>query len=229
MTGCSAVGSVHVWGAWGRRFKSAQPDIIRVANSDKAHLRQKVLKILKNFDEDTIQDKSESISRHLFSTSYWEKAKIVLAYITMKGEVDTAGIYTRALREGKRIAAPRITKQNLVFYCISSLKVGLKTNSYGIREPDPEKRALNQLFDYYENSDKPIIVVMPGLAFDRSLNRLGRGSGYYDRFLASIKGINEGACTFVGVCFREQLFDWIPSNQNDQRVDLIITEKEIIS
>ena len=66
------------------------------------------------------------------------------------------------------------------------------------------------------------MIVVPGIAFDRNRNRLGRGKGYYDRLLSDLKA------SAVGLCFDFQLKDQIPVEPFDKKVDLVITEKEII-
>lgn len=195
---------------------------------DKAHFRQKICRILGGIDPEVIHEKSEKIARRLFATACWKEARIVLAYIAMKGEVDTLPVYTHALREGKRIAAPRIEGKELVFYCFNNLSEGFKVNCYGIREPDPENKSCNGVLDWNSNTDTSILIVTPGLAFDRKKNRLGRGGGYYDRFLSITKSVSSERHISLGVSFQEQLFNSIPHNENDQRVDMLITEEELI-
>jgi 5-formyltetrahydrofolate cyclo-ligase len=67
----------------------------------------------------------------------------------------------------------------------------------------------------------PDVLIIPGLLFDKRLNRLGRGAGYYDRYLADFKGLK------IGVCFDEQITDEVQVDENDIKVDLLITNKEI--
>jgi 5-formyltetrahydrofolate cyclo-ligase len=72
-----------------------------------------------------------------------------------------------------------------------------------------------------KNIGVPEVLIIPGLLFDKNFNRLGRGAGYYDRYLANFKGLK------IGVCFDEQLTEQIETHENDIKVDLIITNKEI--
>ena len=69
----------------------------------------------------------------------------------------------------------------------------------------------------------PSILIIPGLAFSRNGERLGRGKGYYDLYLKNYKGVK------VGVCFKEQLLEYIPVDDNDQYVEYVITDQEIIT
>ncbi len=73
---------------------------------------------------------------------------------------------------------------------------------------------------FVKSAGVPDVLLIPGLLFDRHMNRLGRGAGYYDRYLETFKGIK------IGVCFEEQLVDELKVDKNDIKVDLIITEKD---
>ncbi|MFP4443657.1 MAG: 5-formyltetrahydrofolate cyclo-ligase [Spirochaetia bacterium] len=92
---------------------------------------------------------------------------------------------------------------------------------YGIREPSHTL----PVFGVNRWPDHNVLVVTPGLAFDRQGNRLGRGKGYYDRFLSSFKNPFDT----VGVCFSEQLVSSVPMSGNDRTVNRIITEEGIIN
>ena len=98
---------------------------------------------------------------------------------------------------------------------IHSLDAGLETRVHGIREPtDGEPLALESLD----------LVIVPALTFDRSGNRLGRGAGFYDRFLSSpqFRG------TAVGLAFCEQLVDEVPVYDNDVPVHMLVTDEEVL-
>ncbi|MDR1925956.1 MAG: 5-formyltetrahydrofolate cyclo-ligase [Planctomycetaceae bacterium] len=92
---------------------------------------------------------------------------------------------------------------------------------FGILEP------MSQIWKLAERRvelDSIDVILVPGVLFDRECNRLGRGGGYYDRFLARLPEKN----IRVGLCFAMQIFNSIPKEIHDQRVDIVITEKEII-
>ena len=75
---------------------------------------------------------------------------------------------------------------------------------------------------------KGVLVVAPGLAFDRGCNRLGRGGGYYDRFLRESRRDPSLGLMAIGVCFAEQIVERVPCDQADQPVDALVTDTEII-
>ena len=119
----------------------------------------------------------------------------------MPGEVDTLAMIEKAIFSGKRVALP-IVEQNqrkLIPAIISSME-DVHNGTYGIAEPylDPQKVLTLKDID---------AVVVPGLAFDRSNNRLGRGAGYYDRFLSTLPE----TITTVGLAFDFQLTESLPT------------------
>ena len=67
------------------------------------------------------------------------------------------------------------------------------------------------------------LVIVPGVAFDRKKNRLGRGKGYYDRFLEQAKNAKT-----IGICKSDRLFDHVPTDAHDRKMDALITETEIL-
>ena len=94
-------------------------------------------------------------------------------------------------------------------------KESLKTGVFGILEPSEDCEAVPE-------SEIDLIIV-PGVAFDRQLNRMGRGKGYYDRLLSTLQAPK------IGICFDFQLQDTVPTESFDKKMDMIITEKEIIN
>lgn len=89
----------------------------------------------------------------------------------------------------------------------------LKQSSYGIMEP---------LGDNFTDYKKVDLIIVPGVAFDRKMGRLGRGRGYYDRFLSLVSAPK------MGICFEFQLLDTIPVDTNDIKMDYIVSENEFI-
>jgi 5-formyltetrahydrofolate cyclo-ligase len=112
--------------------------------------------------------------------------------------------------QSQKVAVPHIVNElQLKFYEIGINKiidglVGLKLT--------PEQMV---------NEVEPDILLVPGIAFDKKLNRLGRGKGYYDRYLEDFDGVK------VGVCFEIQLLEEVPVDDHDIKLDYLITEKNI--
>ena len=122
-----------------------------------------------------------------------------------------------AFQSGKRVALPRVrtdeAARRLDFYEVASLEKCLTQGVFGILEPDPAKTRLIEP----ANID---CILVPGVAFDNAGRRLGRGKGYYDRFLG---GAARNAAK-IGLAFSFQLIERVPAEAHDQRVDEVITD-----
>jgi 5-formyltetrahydrofolate cyclo-ligase len=192
----------------------------------KVELRARMREAMAGLEPAAVSQKSARIAARLARTAFWRDAEAVLVFLSMPGEVDTAPIIRAARAVGKLVAAPRVEGRSMRFHLFPGQGGGLKTGGLGIRQPPSESR----VFDSSATGLKPrgVLAVVPGLAFDRRKNRLGRGKGYYDRFLRSVRTASPGTLTAVAVCFSLQLLDAVPSGAADQRVDCIITEEETV-
>jgi 5-formyltetrahydrofolate cyclo-ligase len=131
--------------------------------------------------------------------------------------VATTELIRKLLKTGKKIAIPLVDIRHHVLKHFYTHDLDLlRKGAFGIPEPDPS------LCEPARIADLPFIVV-PGVAFDRSGNRLGSGHGYYDRFLAQSSGLR------VGLAFGMQIIDDVPAANYDQKMDFVVTEDEIIS
>ena len=140
----------------------------------------------------------------------------VMFYVPLDEEVDTMPLLRRALGKGVSVAVPRVDRISklLVPVEIHDPKQDLIPGTYGILEPRPN---LESSFDVRLLD----AVLVPGLAFDRLGNRLGRGRGYYDRFLMALpEGIRR-----YGLAFDFQMFDSIPTSDSDVRMHQVITNE----
>ena len=135
-------------------------------------------------------------------------AHTVLLYSALPDEVPTLPLLNRLSTEGKTVLLPRVvsdTDMELRRYTGSN---DLEQGAFGIMEPT------GKLFTDYENID---VAVVPGMAFDREGHRLGRGKGYYDRFLAQLPHTYK-----IGICFSFQLVDLVPADAHDILMDEVI-------
>ena len=192
--------------------------------SRKKQLRRNLRGRLELLDERQILARSVAVHDRLFASPWWGPARWVFVYLAMPFEVETAPVVTRAYREARGVAIPRIEGSEIVFYRYEGRTKELVPNQFGILEPDPlwvpvDPLALDQ---------DPLLVLCPGLGFDRTLRRIGRGKGYYDRFLARLRS-GRLASRAVGLAFQEQLEPEIPVCPHDQLLDGLITDRELIS
>ncbi|GAB4238928.1 MAG: hypothetical protein OHK0028_16610 [Deltaproteobacteria bacterium] len=142
---------------------------------------------------------------------------VVALFSSLKGEVSTAGIREAYLLAGANLYYPRVTgKGSLGFYPHREGEAW-ETGPYGILEPPTPPGSIPRRngFD---------LVVVPGVAFDRSGNRLGHGFGYYDRFLAGLPG----ETLRVGLACAAQLVSEVPVEPWDVPVHAVVTEEGVI-
>ena len=165
--------------------------------------------------------RSAAIARRLALTEAWARADTVLCFLSMPHELDTAAVIQAARAREKSVAVPCIDAGDIRFVVMPPDAGELRRDAWGIPEPDPAWLPLDIA------RAGSLLVAAPGLAFDRQGNRLGRGKGYYDRFLLGARRAAE-SITALGVCLSEQLVEAVPHGERDQRLDGIVTEKETI-
>ncbi|TBR17165.1 5-formyltetrahydrofolate cyclo-ligase [bacterium] len=176
---------------------------------NKVRIRTKMLLKLRIQKEEDRNRKSSIIKRKLFNTAIFKKAKNVMFYISFDGEVDTQNMIKEAQKLGKIVTVPVCRKNRNMKACLLKDGVRLKKGLYGTQEPAVKD---------YLSVDSLDLVLVPGVAFDKKGARLGRGKGFYDRFLAKLPA----KATSIGLAFRQQILPAIPSTVNDTRVHKLI-------
>ena len=192
----------------------------------KRAVRAEVRARLAVLDGPRIEGKSQSLAERLFETSWWRDGEWVFIYIPMGGEVDTRLIVARAYRDGKKVAIPRMEGEDLAFYFYDGRTENLLPNQFGILEPDP----VWKLVDPSVPTGRRLLILTPGLAFDKEGRRLGRGKGFYDRFLHRLRAAHPAGSRSwaVGLAFAEQLVERVPVSDHDEILEGIVTDLEII-
>jgi 5-formyltetrahydrofolate cyclo-ligase len=188
----------------------------------KQTLRQQIKSALADIPGGSREKKGKKIAGILCSLPEWWKADVIFLFLSFNGEVKTDEMVLQAILEKKIVAVPRVTGRNMAFHQITGLNDGLEMNRMGIREPFPSLPVIEP-GGLLNN-----LVIAPGLAFDRERNRLGRGGGYYDRFICKIREKWKTSTTIVGICFSEQLVDLVPVSSMDELVDMIVTDEGVI-
>jgi len=184
---------------------------------DKSQLRKEISQKRRMLDDDFVKNASQIIVGTLQNLSELKSANIVLSYMPYGKEVDIDPLNRWLLDQGKTLCLPRVTgPTKMEARMVNDLINGLSKGPFGILEPTAD----NELIDAAEID----LVLVPGLAFDKTGNRMGHGAGYYDRFLTTC---SEKA-KFVGVAYWFQIFDTIPAYLYDVRVHKIVTEKHTI-
>ena len=192
----------------------------------KKALRAQIRARLAAIDGPQIEGRSQILAELLFGTSWWTAAQWVFIYIPMGGEVDTRYIVSRAYRDRKQVAIPRMEGEDLAFYFYDGQMENLLPNQFGILEPDPTWKPV----DPFSPTGKRLLVLAPGLAFDRQGRRLGRGKGFYDRFLRGLRAAHppDSDSWAVGLAFDEQLVDRVPVSGHDEPLEGIVTDREVV-
>ena len=188
---------------------------MQVINLTKDELRKRYL-LIRNKIENK-EEKSKMITEKIINTEEYKKAKVIALYKNLLSEVDTSELINYSINMNKIVALPRVKENKMFFYKISSLKDTLIKSEFGIEEPVEDKINLMDI----TNID---LVIVPGICFDREKNRLGFGKGYYDRVLSKIN------VKTIAICFSKQILEKkiLPTNNNDIKMQQIITEKEIL-
>ena len=161
---------------------------------------------------DTRRAWSDAIGTALSASDVWRGARSVLVYLGDREEPDLDAVIRDALARGVRVGAPRMDWDAGTMSCteLASLE-GVEVRRHGIREPVGGPEIGLERLD---------LALVPGLAFDRAGRRLGRGAGFYDRFLG---GLGTGA-TRIGVGFGLQVVPSVPRETHDLGVDALVTE-----
>ena len=174
----------------------------------KKELRKRMA-LLKTLHKSTITHQSHSaeILAALEAHPAFRTASTILLYHSLPDEVDTHS-FIRKWSAKKQILLPVVTGDDLELRVYTG-PGDLATGAYGIEEPT------GALFTDYDAID---FIVVPGVAFDRNGNRLGRGKGYYDRLLPRIPSAYK-----AGICFPFQIVEEVPAEMFDIRMDKVIT------
>ena len=149
---------------------------------------------------------------------HFHKKKVIIAgYYPSNYEVNILQFLEKASRKKFKITLPVIKSSNKMSFHSWIFKEPLHVNRFGIPEP---KNSKNKII--------PDLIMVPLVAFDKHLNRIGYGKGYYDRSLKKIRKIKKNAI-FLGIAYSFQKCTQIPINNNDFKLDYIFTEKGIIN
>ena len=198
----------------------------------KSVLRQQVRMTLTGMPPEERAQKSAGVCDHILALPEWQAAEQVLAYMAMDDEVDLTQLIDHAVAAGKSIYLPRIVRAEVEFFAWDGAPDSLDPHPFGMLEPTvprpgdetaaPEHRPLELT--------RPTLCLCPGRSFDRDGTRLGRGKGYYDRFLSKLRAVEQttrSPVVVAGVCFDAQLVDRVPAGPGDQHVELVITETSV--
>lgn len=178
-------------------------------------LRIEMLNKRKQHTSEEIAQISKLVVRNLWSMPEISKANLLMGYLSFGREISLDAFIERALAMGKRICVPRIydAQQSIIKPNWLDDITAVEHAELGIRIPSKIS---------YAQPDDIDVVLVPGVAFSLSGQRLGMGKGYYDRFLPTTKALR------VGICAEYNLLDSVPTDEYDALVDYLVTPDRVI-
>jgi 5-formyltetrahydrofolate cyclo-ligase len=193
-------------------------------------VRKRIIQLLKNLSEDEIARQGSLIQNKLLGSDQYKKAKYIGVYLHTPKEAPTNKIIEDILRPGsnKVLFVPQVTGPTMKMVRIYSKEDlnSLPTNKWNIKEPNDDMPRE----DAIEIGQLDLLII-PGVAFDTNGHRLGRGKGYYDKFIHTLesrmKQLGRTNPFTIGLAFNEQLMPNIPMEEHDKILNMIITPNEV--
>jgi 5-formyltetrahydrofolate cyclo-ligase len=183
---------------------------------EKKQLRKYIQNKRDNLTLELRNEKSKEIAQKFLKTRDYLNSKNIFIYYPFRSEIDTTIIIKKALKESKNIILPRVEGTLLNLYFVNDVHTQLQEGSYRIMEPIPSSCTRAYVADIN-------LAIVPGVAFDKNLNRLGYGGGFYDKILRNLpQGIKK-----IALSFDIQIVPNIPVQDYDIKIDMIITESKI--
>ena len=174
---------------------------------DKKELRRSIRERKRAMTEEEIVSRSEKLGVLFAQSEAYKNAKTIYGYLPYNQEVRTVPMLERALRDGKRVAVPKVYGDEMKFLYLDDLTKVSKGYA-GIPEP---------IADGPVADDETALVLMPGLAFDPQGHRIGYGGGFYDKFLAA-----EPNHPTLALCYEFQLLPELDTEEHDIPVDTVL-------
>ena len=170
----------------------------------KKEIRKEILFLRDNLEDR--YNKSVIIKDKIMNLDVYKNSKVIALYYSMKSEVDTKELIKESLSLGKKVVLPRIINKNKMIFIEINDDTEYSKSPFGVMEPVGKE------------IDDIDLIICPGVAFDKSNNRLGYGRGYYDKYLSKHNIYK------IGICYHEQLIDKIEVEEHDIKMDLVITD-----
>ena len=174
---------------------------------DKKELRRAIREQKRAMKPEEIDSRSQRLGELFLATPAYQNAKTIYGYLPYNQEVRTVPILQRALDDGKQVAVPKIYGDAMRFLYLTDL-AQVEENAMGIPEP---------IGDEPVAEDETALVLMPGVAFTKTGDRMGYGGGFYDRFLSA-----EPNHPTIALCYDFQIVESLPTEEFDIPVDLVL-------
>ncbi|MGD0767509.1 MAG: 5-formyltetrahydrofolate cyclo-ligase [Tepidisphaeraceae bacterium] len=184
--------------------------------ADKSAIRRQLHEKLKAMTDADRQAKSLAAAAFLAASPEFAAARIVMLYLTAAQEMDTTPLALRCWQSGKTVVVPKVSwdQRRMLPVEITSLQTRMTTTGPGVREPVSGQPMPVNLLD---------LVIVPGLGFTADGHRIGRGMGFYDRFLAQSDFIGVSC----GLGFEDQIVPQLPVLDHDMPLSMLCTDRGI--
>ncbi|RDB29725.1 putative 5-formyltetrahydrofolate cyclo-ligase [Hypsizygus marmoreus] len=203
--------------------------------AQKHALRKAISATLKLMPTSVVADQSQAVMDRVLSLPSFQRCRSISCYLSMpSGELDTSSLILEILDRGKTLFVPKIESKDghmdfLRVYGKDDLN-SLPSGVWGIKEPEPFWQGSKRQNVLDTSCDGLDIILLPGVAFDQSLSRLGHGKGYYDRFITSYSSTGRPRPLLVALALREQVLEdnIVPVAAHDWKMDLVVTPDGIL-
>jgi 5-formyltetrahydrofolate cyclo-ligase len=187
--------------------------------SSKARLRRDILARVRALSAVSADLFSRQIEQRIIGSEVFREAVTLLAFSSLPSEVSTDSVIATARSQAQPVALPRCEGERIVFCHVGGAEDVVR-GAFGVREPLPSCPQIDP-------AAGPFLCLVPGVAFDCEGGRLGRGRGFYDRFLAETRSPGWSDVFFAGICFDAQIVEEVPCERWDAAVDAVVTERRI--
>lgn len=181
-------------------------------STNKKMTRNTIKEMRLALNKEEVKERSEACVSKVLQFPELIEAQTVCVYMPTGNEIDTTEIIRYCKENGKRLAAPRVNGDTMEFYYFTD-ETDMEQGAYDIWEPTGTEAV----------EDEESLVIMPGVAFDLSCNRIGYGKGYYDRYLSAHPRMKK-----VALAYDFQIVGRIKREVHDVRPDVVVTESRVI-
>ena len=187
------------------------------ADQSKANIRSRMRAALKAMTPEQRHGASVAACARLIKLEAFQQAAVIMLYMPLANEIDVTHAAMRCFRLGKTVCVPKVDWDRCEMHAVEITSLDdrvLDCDEHGLRSPRVCSPVVPSVID---------VVVVPALAYDPRGNRLGRGGGYYDRFLSKVRA----NVTTVGLVFDQQIVDQVPVKPHDMAVDIVVTDRRV--
>ena len=188
-----------------------------MSEHSKAAIRRQLRETLANISETDRHSKSVAACALIAASPEFTNARVIMLFLSMPTEIDTSPLALRAWQAGKTVVVPKVSwdqRRMLPIEITSLSSANMTTTGPGVREPIAGNPVPVRDIDF---------VIVPGLGFTQTGFRIGRGMGFYDRFLAQADFLGRSC----GLAFEEQVLDTLPVLDHDVPLSMLATDTGI--